>query len=60
MGGKRDAPQHVSDAAGGAVVCLSCGGVFVKGQEVEASHTLGGAGEVARGEGRGEGVDPVK
>ena len=29
----------------------------LKLEEIEASHTLGGAGEVARGEGRGEGVD---
>ena len=29
----------------------------LKLEETEASHTLGGAGEVARGEGRGEGVD---
>ena len=25
--------------------------------EIESSHTLGGAGEVTRGEGSGEGVD---
>ena len=29
----------------------------LKFEEVESSHTLGGAGEVTRGEGRGEGVD---
>jgi hypothetical protein len=26
-------------------------------EEIESSHTLGGAGDVTRGEGRGEGVD---
>jgi hypothetical protein len=31
----------------------------LKLEEIEASHTLGGAGEVTRGEGRGEGVDPA-
>jgi len=29
----------------------------LKLEEIESSHTLGGAWEVARGEGRGEGVD---
>ncbi len=29
----------------------------IKLEEIEASHTLGGAGEVARGEERGEGAD---
>ncbi len=29
----------------------------LKLEEIKTSHTLGGAGEVARGEGRGEGVD---
>ena len=29
----------------------------LKFEEVESSHTLGGAGEVTRGEGRGEGID---
>jgi hypothetical protein len=29
----------------------------VKPEEIEVSHTLGGAGGVVRGDGRGEGVD---
>jgi len=29
-------------------------------EEIEASHTLGGAGEVARGDASGEGVDATR
>ena len=32
----------------------------LKLEEIEVSHTLGGAGEVVRGEGSGEGVDAVR
>ena len=32
----------------------------LKIEEIEVTHTLGGSGEVVRGEGSGEGVDAVR